>query len=112
MTLYRAFIGTTETVFFVVPAPGYYDPMIDPEFVWQDWEKMKVGNISELEAEDSEAEVVPAAVEEIKPPAEQPVTAPESASDKEATTDATPTKANAEKKPAAGDTPVWEDTEM
>lgn len=37
MTLYRAFIGITEAVFFMVPQPGYYDPMIDPEFVWQDW---------------------------------------------------------------------------
>jgi putative exosortase-associated protein (TIGR04073 family) len=38
MTLYRGFIGLTETVFFMVPQPGYYDPMIDPEFVWHDWE--------------------------------------------------------------------------
>jgi len=38
MTLYRAFIGLTEAVFFLVPQPGYYDPMIDPEFVWQGWE--------------------------------------------------------------------------
>jgi len=37
MTLYRCFIGLTETVFFMVPQPGYYDPMIDPEFVWQGW---------------------------------------------------------------------------
>ena len=37
MTLYRGFIGLTETVFFMVPQPGYYDPMIDPEFVWQGW---------------------------------------------------------------------------
>lgn len=38
MTLYRGFIGLTETIFFMVPQPGYYDPMIDPEFVWQGWE--------------------------------------------------------------------------
>lgn len=37
MTLYRSFIGVTETIFFMVPQPGYYDPMIDPEFVWQGW---------------------------------------------------------------------------
>lgn len=37
MTLYRGFIGLTETVFFMVPQPGYYDPMMDPEFVWQGW---------------------------------------------------------------------------
>jgi putative exosortase-associated protein (TIGR04073 family) len=38
MTVYRTFIGLTETLFFLVPQPGYYDPMIDPEFVWQGWE--------------------------------------------------------------------------
>jgi len=37
MTLYRGVIGIAETVFCVVPQPGYYDPMIDPEFVWQGW---------------------------------------------------------------------------
>lgn len=41
MALYRAFIGVTETVFFMVPQPGYYDPMMDPEFVWQGWESGK-----------------------------------------------------------------------
>ena len=39
MTLYRAFTGIIETVFFLVPQPGYYDPMIDPEFVWNGWEE-------------------------------------------------------------------------
>ena len=38
MTLYRGFIGMTEAVFFLVPQPGYYDPMIDPPYVWQGWE--------------------------------------------------------------------------
>jgi putative exosortase-associated protein (TIGR04073 family) len=38
MTLYRGFIGITETVFFMVPQPGYYDPMIDPKYVWEGWE--------------------------------------------------------------------------
>lgn len=38
MTVYRTFIGTAETAFFLVPQPGYYDPMIDPEFVWNGWE--------------------------------------------------------------------------
>lgn len=37
MTGYRAIIGVAETVFFMVPAPGYYDEMIEPEFVWQGW---------------------------------------------------------------------------
>jgi putative exosortase-associated protein (TIGR04073 family) len=38
MTLYRAVIGVTEAVFCMVPQPGYYDPLIDPEYVWQGWE--------------------------------------------------------------------------
>jgi putative exosortase-associated protein (TIGR04073 family) len=38
MTFYRGFIGMTETLFFMVPQPGYYDSMIDPPFVWQGWE--------------------------------------------------------------------------
>ncbi len=38
MTLYRAFIGATETAFFLVPQPGYYDSMIEPDFVWKGWE--------------------------------------------------------------------------
>jgi putative exosortase-associated protein (TIGR04073 family) len=37
MTFYRTFIGMTETVFFAVPQPGYYDPMITPTFVWEGW---------------------------------------------------------------------------
>jgi putative exosortase-associated protein (TIGR04073 family) len=42
MTLYRGFIGLTETVFFMVPQPGYYDPMMEPEFVWQGWRDNRV----------------------------------------------------------------------
>lgn len=38
MTVYRTFIGLTETVFFLVPQPGYYDPMISPTYVWEGWE--------------------------------------------------------------------------
>jgi len=38
MTLYRGFIGMTEAVFFLVPQPGYYDPMIDPPYVWEGWD--------------------------------------------------------------------------
>lgn len=37
MTFYRFFIGATETIFFMVPQPGYYDEMIDPEYVWNGW---------------------------------------------------------------------------
>jgi putative exosortase-associated protein (TIGR04073 family) len=38
MTAYRTFIGLTETIFFAVPQPGYYDPLIDPAYVWDGWE--------------------------------------------------------------------------
>jgi putative exosortase-associated protein (TIGR04073 family) len=38
MTFYRGVIGIVETVFCMVPQPGYYDPMIDPAYVWQGWE--------------------------------------------------------------------------
>jgi putative exosortase-associated protein (TIGR04073 family) len=38
MTLYRGIIGMTEAIFFLVPQPGYYDPMIEPTYVWEGWE--------------------------------------------------------------------------
>jgi putative exosortase-associated protein (TIGR04073 family) len=38
MFFYRGIIGLTETVFFAVPQPGYYDPMIAPTYVWEGWE--------------------------------------------------------------------------
>jgi putative exosortase-associated protein (TIGR04073 family) len=38
MTIYRTFIGATETAFFAVPQPGYYDSTIDPSYVWDGWE--------------------------------------------------------------------------
>ena len=37
MTIYRGLMGGIETVFFLVPQPGYYDPMVNPEFVWHGW---------------------------------------------------------------------------
>jgi len=42
MAFYRLFAGVTETVFFAVPQPGYYDSMISPEYVWQGWEEKRV----------------------------------------------------------------------
>jgi putative exosortase-associated protein (TIGR04073 family) len=42
MTIYRAVMGSVETVAFMVPQPGYYDPMIDPEYVWHDWSTRRV----------------------------------------------------------------------
>ncbi len=50
MTLYRAFTGVTETVFFMVPQPGYYDPMIDPEFVWNGWGETRANSPDAKEA--------------------------------------------------------------
>lgn len=38
MMLYRGVIGFAEAVFFLVPQPGYYEPMIDPPFVWDEWQ--------------------------------------------------------------------------
>lgn len=42
MAFYRTLIGAVETVFFMVPQPGYYDPLIDPEYVWNGWEEKRV----------------------------------------------------------------------
>lgn len=39
MAIYRTLLGAVETVFFLVPQPGYYDSMVTPEYVWQGWEK-------------------------------------------------------------------------
>lgn len=43
MTIYRLLMGAGETVLFLVPQPGYYDPMIDPPYVWQGWELHRPG---------------------------------------------------------------------
>jgi putative exosortase-associated protein (TIGR04073 family) len=52
MTVYRAFAGVIETVFFMVPQPGYYDPMINPDFVWKGWEGIdsEVRKVNEAES--------------------------------------------------------------
>ncbi|HTP64880.1 MAG TPA: exosortase system-associated protein, TIGR04073 family [Geobacteraceae bacterium] len=42
MIVYRAFIGTIESFFFYIPQPGYYDPAINPDFVWNGWEKQRL----------------------------------------------------------------------
>lgn len=42
MAFYRFFTGVVETVFFPVPQPGYYDPLIEPEYVWQGWEEKRI----------------------------------------------------------------------
>ncbi len=38
MTIIRALGGAAETALFLVPQPGYYDPVLDPAYVWQGWE--------------------------------------------------------------------------
>jgi putative exosortase-associated protein (TIGR04073 family) len=48
MTVYRTLIGSVETLFFMVPQPGYYDPMIDPEFVWNGWEDRRAERVGEF----------------------------------------------------------------
>jgi len=53
MTLYRGFIGMTEAIFFLVPQPGYYDPMIDPSYVWEGWEPKR--DISAISSQNSPA---------------------------------------------------------
>lgn len=55
MTLYRAFTGVTETALFMVPQPGYYDPMIDPEFVWNGWGETRTDRLAAKEAEQTES---------------------------------------------------------
>jgi len=50
MTVYRCFIGAAEIAFFLVPQPGYYDPMIDPAYVWLGWEPK--GDTSKAATED------------------------------------------------------------
>lgn len=55
MTLYRALMGTAETVFFLVPQPGYYDPMIDPDYVWNGWEEKRPEPGKTREAEQDAA---------------------------------------------------------
>ncbi|MBJ6748790.1 exosortase system-associated protein, TIGR04073 family [Geomonas anaerohicana] len=51
MAFYRLLTGLTETVFFAVPQPGYYDPMITPEYVWQGWEEKRVEPRGQSEAQ-------------------------------------------------------------
>ncbi len=49
MTVYRTLMGAAETVFFLVPQPGYYDPMIDPDYVWNGWEEKRAKSLAEME---------------------------------------------------------------
>jgi len=51
MAFYRLFAGLTETVFFAVPQPGYYDPIVEPEYVWKGWGEKRVERRNPPEAE-------------------------------------------------------------
>lgn len=53
MAIYRTLMGAVETVFFLVPQPGYYDPIIDPEYVWNGWEEKRVESRKAKEPESS-----------------------------------------------------------
>ena len=44
MTVYRVLVGIFETTFCMVPQPGYYDPMTDPDYVWNGWAKEQPSN--------------------------------------------------------------------
>lgn len=55
MTAYRAFTGVVETVFFLVPQPGYYDSMIEPDFVWKGWEETRPELSPQKESDAAEA---------------------------------------------------------
>jgi len=55
MTIYRAFAGAAETALFLVPQPGYYDPMINPDFVWKGWEEIRPELSKPKESETAEA---------------------------------------------------------
>lgn len=49
MTVYRGVVGIAETLFCMVPQPGYYDPMIDPTYVWQGWEPKRDTSPADVE---------------------------------------------------------------
>ena len=55
MTLYRAFAGVAETALFLVPQPGYYDSMINPDYVWKGWEEARPEPSPQKESEPAEA---------------------------------------------------------
>ena len=54
MTIYRAFAGVAETALFLVPQPGYYDSMINPDFVWKGWEEARPEPPQQKEGESAE----------------------------------------------------------
>jgi putative exosortase-associated protein (TIGR04073 family) len=59
MTVYRAFIGATEVAFFLVPQPGYYDPMIDPAYVFEGWEPRRDATLMSPQIDEPPAAPAP-----------------------------------------------------
>lgn len=55
MAFYRFVAGVAETVFFPVPQPGYYDPLIEPEYVWQGWDEKRIEPRGQAVAETAES---------------------------------------------------------
>jgi putative exosortase-associated protein (TIGR04073 family) len=53
MTLYRGIIGMTEALLFIFTQPGYYDPMIEPSYVWEGWEPKR--DMSPISSQNSTA---------------------------------------------------------
>ena len=43
MAIVRTAVGVIETATFVIQAPGNYDPMLDPSFVWKDRDQPVAG---------------------------------------------------------------------
>lgn len=60
MTFYRGLMGITETVFFMVPQPGYYDPMMEPTYVWQGWEEYRTDATNQSAAQQPAETAKPA----------------------------------------------------
>ena len=43
MAIVRTAVGVIETATFVIQAPGNYDPLLDPSFVWEDRDQPVAG---------------------------------------------------------------------
>lgn len=63
MTFFRGIAGVAEAVLFVVPQPGYYDSMVDPAFVWQDWDAGRHGAPREMQQVGAAAPTTDATME-------------------------------------------------
>ena len=46
MTGFRGAAGAIEAVMFLVPQPGFYEPLIEPAFVWEGWDEPSHPNVA------------------------------------------------------------------